>query len=154
MKRPFLRDFEIKTDHLIWARRPDLMIISKKKKKKKEENLPNSGHSCSGWPLGKTEKSEKKNKCQDLARELKKTMKHESSSDTICNWCTRYSHQRIDEGTERLGSKRTSGDHPNYSSIKISQILRRVLETWGNLLLHKLEGETISECWCEKLSNE
>ena len=35
-----LRDFEIQTDHLISARRPDLMIVNKKKK---NENLPNSG---------------------------------------------------------------------------------------------------------------
>ena len=33
----FLKDFEIQTDHLILARRPDLVIIKKKKKKKKTE---------------------------------------------------------------------------------------------------------------------
>ena len=32
-----LWDFEIKTDHLILARRPDLIIINKKKKKKKKK---------------------------------------------------------------------------------------------------------------------
>ena len=36
-----LWDFEIKTDHLISARRPDLKIVNKKRKKK-EENLPNN----------------------------------------------------------------------------------------------------------------
>ena len=39
----FLWDFEIQTDHLIPARRPDLEIVNKKKEKKKKENLPNSG---------------------------------------------------------------------------------------------------------------
>ena len=39
-------DFEIRTDHLISARRPDLVMITKKKKKKKKkkkrkENQPN-----------------------------------------------------------------------------------------------------------------
>ena len=46
-----LLDFNIKTDHLIPARRPDLIIINKRKKQKE---------------------SEKKDKYLDLARELKK----------------------------------------------------------------------------------
>ena len=41
--------FEIKTDHLISARRPDLVTVNKKKKKKKKiENRPNSGLCRSG----------------------------------------------------------------------------------------------------------
>ena len=32
-----LWDFEIQTDHLIWAKRPDLEIANKKKKKKKKK---------------------------------------------------------------------------------------------------------------------
>ena len=38
-----LWDFDIQTDHLISARRPDLLIINKKK-----ENLPNCGLCCPG----------------------------------------------------------------------------------------------------------
>ena len=34
-----LWDFNIQTDHLIPARRPDLIIINKKKKKKKKREL-------------------------------------------------------------------------------------------------------------------
>ena len=33
-------------------------------------------------------KSEKRDECLDLVRELKKTMEHEGDSDTNCNWCT------------------------------------------------------------------
>ena len=40
-----LWDFNIQTDHLIPARRPDLIIINKKK-----ENLQNSRLCCPGWP--------------------------------------------------------------------------------------------------------
>ena len=39
------------------------------------------------------------------------------------------SHQRVGKGIGGIGNKSTSGDHPNYSIIKIGQILRRVLET-------------------------
>ena len=58
-------DLEIQTDHLISARRPDLVIVKKKKKKKKKrkkknkENLPNCGLFCPGWLLGKTERKRK-----------------------------------------------------------------------------------------------
>ena len=38
-------------------------------------------------------------KYMDLARKLKKTMKHESDSDTNCIWGTQYSHQSINNGT-------------------------------------------------------
>ena len=44
-----LWDFDIQTDHLISARRPDLIII-----KKKKENLQNCRLCCSGRPQNKT----------------------------------------------------------------------------------------------------
>ena len=87
----------------------------------------------------KWKENEKKDKYLDLAWELKK----------LCPW---YSHQRIGKRTRGLGNKRTSGDNPNYSIIEIDQILRRVLETWGDLFLLRLQWKTISERWCGKLS--
>ena len=47
--------FNIQTDHLIPARRPDLIIINKKK-----ENLQNSRLCCPGRPQDKTERMWKK----------------------------------------------------------------------------------------------
>ena len=69
----------------------------------------------------KLKESEKKDKYLDLARELKKTVKHESDSYTNCNWCSWYSHKRTDARSGGFGNKRTSGDHPNYSIVKIDQ---------------------------------
>ena len=40
--------------------------------------------------------------------------------------------------TRGLGNKRTTGDNPNCSIAKSSRILRRVPETWGNLLSLRL----------------
>ena len=57
-------------------------------------------------------------------------MEHESDSDTKCNWCNWYSHQRIGTKTGGLGNKRMSGDHPNDRIIKISQNTEKSL---GNL---------------------
>ena len=63
-------------------------------------------------------------------------MEHESDSDTNCNYCSWYSHQRIIKGTGGLRNKRTSGDNTNDSTIENGQNtekcpgdLRKVLET-------------------------
>ena len=45
----------------------------------------------------------------------------ESDGDTNCNWCTRYSHQRIRTGIREVRNKRTSGDHLDYNIFKIGQ---------------------------------
>ena len=37
--------------------------------------------------------------------------------------------------------------------LRMARILRRVLETWGDLLSLKLQWKTISVSWCEKNSN-
>ena len=72
---------------------------------------------------GKQKESEKSEKYLDLHRELKKkpTMSYKRDGNSNCNWCARYSHQRIGTGTGGLGNKRTSGNHPNNSITKISQ---------------------------------
>ena len=48
-------------------------------------------------------------------------MKQEGDGDTNCNCCAWYSHQKIGTGTEGLRNKRTCGDHPNNSIIKIKK---------------------------------
>ena len=48
-------------------------------------------------------------------------MEHEGDGVTNCNWCTWNNPQRIRNGTGRLGNKRTTGDHPYNSIIKIGK---------------------------------
>ena len=64
-----LWDFNIQTDHLIPARRPNLIIINKKKKKKRICKIVNfavpADHRIN------LKEIEKKDKYRDLARELK-----------------------------------------------------------------------------------
>ena len=56
-----LWNFQIQTDHLISAKRPDLVIVKKTKKTKKQrEILPNWALCCPGWPRGKTERNAKR----------------------------------------------------------------------------------------------
>ena len=109
----FLWDFEIHTDYLIFTRNQ-----TKKKKKRTcwiADFVVLADHRV------KLKESKKKDKYLDLARELKKTVEHESDDYTNCNWCSWYSHQRISTRTEGLGNKKMSRDHPNCSIIEIRQ---------------------------------
>ena len=66
-------------------------------------------------------------------------MKHESNGDTnyIIDLLGMNS-QRFDKKARRVGNRRTNRNYPNYSIVKI-KILRRVLETQGDLLLLRLQ---------------
>ena len=66
-----LWDFDIHTDYLISARRPDL-IINKKKKKKKKRTCKIVDFAVPADHRIKLKECEKKDKYLDLARELKK----------------------------------------------------------------------------------
>ena len=69
----FLWVFNIQTDHLIPARRPDLIIINKKKKKeKKKRTCKIVDFAVPADHRIKLKECEKRDKYLDLARELKK----------------------------------------------------------------------------------
>ena len=57
----------------------------------------------------------------NLARELKKLWNNESDGPTNCNQCARNNLRRLRKETGRVGNKRMSQDHPNYSIAQISQ---------------------------------
>ena len=48
-------------------------------------------------------------------------MEHEENGDTNCNWYAQKNSQSVGKGAEGLENQRTSGDHPDYSIIKIGQ---------------------------------
>ena len=102
----------------------------------------------------KVKETEKKDKCLDLARELK-TMGHESQRDTICNWCACNSHQRIDTNTGGLENKWTSGHHQITASLRSPRILIRFVDTWGDCShLNSCEKLSVSAGLKKTLSNE
>ena len=76
-------DFDIHTDHLISARRPDLIIINKNRECVKLSTLLSRQI--------KLKEYVKKDNYLDLAKELKKTMEHEGNDYTNCDWCFWYS---------------------------------------------------------------
>ena len=78
----------------------------------------------------KLKENEKKDKYQDLVRELKKkNMEYQSDGDINCNWCSWYSHQRLIKGLEdseiivRVETIHTT------ALVRMARILRYVLET-------------------------
>ena len=92
------RDFEIQTDSLISARRPDLKIINKKK-----------GRICKIVDFAipaekrvKLKECKKGDKYLTLTREIKKkTGEHESDVYALYNWCFWYCQQKI--ATDTIG---------------------------------------------------
>ena len=86
MTRKFRWDFDIQTDPLISARRPDLIVINNKKRTCKivDFAVP-TDHRI------KLKESEKKYKYLDLARELK-NYGHEGDNYTNRDWCFPYSN--------------------------------------------------------------
>ena len=101
-------------DHLISARRPDLIITKKKRTCKIVDFAFPANHRI------KLKENEKKDKYLDLTRELKKLWNMKVTVISI-DWCFWYCHQRIIKGPGGIGNKRTSEDHPNNYIIEYSQ---------------------------------
>ena len=76
-----LWDFEIQTDPLITARRPDLVLINKKKK------LSYRRFCRPGRPRSKTEGNWKERQILGPGQKTEKTVEHEGESCTNSNWC-------------------------------------------------------------------
>ena len=67
MRHKLQWDFNRQTNHLISARRPDLIVINKRKRR----TCKNVDFAVPADHRIKLEESEKKDKCLDLAREFK-----------------------------------------------------------------------------------
>ena len=94
-----LWDFEIQTDHLITARRPDLVLINKKKRTCQivDFAVP-ADHRV------KLKEIEKKDKYLDLARELKKLWNMRVKVVPIVIGALRNGPQRSGKEPERIGN--------------------------------------------------
>ena len=134
-----LWDLNIQTDHLIPARRPDLIIIDKKKSISKivDFAVP-ADHRI------KLKESEKKDKYLDLARELKKLWNMKVTIVPIVIGALGTITKGLLKGLEDLEVSGRVETIPTSALLRTARILRRVLETWGDLLSLKLQWKTIS----------
>ena len=134
-----LWDFDIHMDHRISARRPDLIIINKKKRTCKivDFAVP-ADHRI------KLKECEKKDKYLDPARESKKLWNmlvtiipivigvFGTVTKGLLKW---LEDQEVGGRVETIQTT---------TLLRTARILRRVLETWGDLLSLKLQWKTIS----------
>ena len=133
-----LWDFNIQTDHLIPARRPDLIIINKKKRTCKivDFAVP-ADHRI------KLKKSEKKDKYLDLARELKKLWNMQVTIIPIVIGTFGTVTKGLLKGLEDLEVGGWVETIQMTALLRTTRILRRVRETWRDLLSLRLQWKTI-----------
>ena len=126
MTHKLLWDFDIHTDHLISARRPDLIIINKKKKEKICKIVD---FAASADPRIKLKECEKKDKCIDHAGELKKLWNMNVTIVPIVIGAFGTITKGLLKGLEDLEVGRRLETIQITELLRTSRILRRVLET-------------------------
>ena len=119
-----LWDFNIQTDHLIPARRPDLIIINKKKRICKILDFAVlADHRIN------LKEREKKDKYLDLARELKKLWNMKVTIVPIVISALGTITKGLLKGLEDLEVGRWVKTIQTTALLRMARILRRVLET-------------------------
>ena len=124
-----LGDFSIQTDHLIPARRPDLIIINKKKKKKKERICKIVDFAVPADHRINLKESEKKDMYLDLARELKKLWNMKVTIVPIVIGALGTITKGLLKGLEDLEVGGPVETIQTTAQLRTARILRRVLET-------------------------
>ena len=129
-----LWDFNIQTDHLIPVRRPDLVMINKKMRicKIVDFAVP-ANHRIN------LKECEKKDKYLDLARELKKLWNMKVTIVPIVIGALGTISKGLLKGLEDLEVRGRLETIQKTTLLRSASILRRVLETRGNLLSHRLQ---------------
>ena len=117
-----LWDFDIQTDHLISARRPDLIIINKKICKIVNFAVP-ADHRI------KVKECEKRDKYLDLAKELKKLWSLKMTIIPIGISAFGTVTKGLLKGPEDLEVGSRVATIQTTALLKTARILRRVLET-------------------------
>ena len=163
-----LWDFDIHTDYLISARRPDLIIINKK-----NENLQNCRLCRPGWLQNKTERivkrriststlrgnwkcfSEKfvKIKGRKILGIFQSAEKLYNMRVTVIPFVTWGTIPKVLE--KRLEELEIKGKIETTQTFQTSaRILSKVLETWEDLLSLRFQGTATSWYWCEELARK
>ena len=134
-----LWDFNIQTDHLISARRPLLIIIYKKGRIWKIVDFV----VLADYRINLKE-CEKKNKYFDLARGLKKLWNMKENIRPIVIGAFGTITKRLLKGLENMEVGGRVEIIQMTALLRTVRILRRALETWGDLLTLKLQWKNIS----------
>ena len=131
-------DFNIQMDHLIPARKPNLIIKNQKKGTCKivDFTLP------ADYRI-KLKEYEKKDKYLDFVRELKKLWNMKVSIIPIAIGAVGTETRELLKGLENLEVCGRVGTIQTTALLRTARILRRLLETWGDLQSVRLQWKTI-----------
>ena len=133
--------FNIQTDHLIPARRPNLIIINNKKKMricKIVDFAVLADHRIN------LKESEKKDKYLYLARELKKLWNMKVTIVPVVIGALGTTTKGLLKALEDLEVGGWVETIQTSALLRTERIQRQVLETWGDLLSLKLQWKTFS----------
>ena len=84
-----------------------------------------------------------------LDQRIEKAVEHESDGETNCNWWPWTVSKCFGKKSGGIWNQRPSKSTELLKSVRI---LRRVLETWGDLLSLRLIWKTTN--WCEKFTRD
>ena len=135
-----LWDFDIHTDLLISARRPDLIIINNNNSNnKKKRTCKIVDFAVPADHRIKLKECEKKDKYLDLARELKKQWNMQVTIIPIVIGAFGTLTKGLLKELEDLEVGGRVETVQTTTLLRTARILRRVLETWGDLLSLRLQ---------------
>ena len=144
-----LWDFDIQTDHQILATRSDLIMINKKKKQKKNSKIVDFAIPTDHWI--ELKECEKRDKYLDRARETIKLWNLKVTIILIVIGAFVTVTKGLLKGLENLEFGGRVETIQTTALLKTARILRRVLETWGDLQSLNLHWKTIGLRRCKKL---
>ena len=124
-----LWDFDIQMDHLISARRPDLIITNKKRKKKKKKICKIVDFAVPADHRIRLKECEKRDKYLDHARELKKLWNMKVTIIPVVIGAFGTVTKGLSKGREDLEVGDRVETIQTTALLKTVRILRRVLET-------------------------
>ena len=139
MTHRLLWDFEIQTDHLISAKKPDLIIINKN-----ERTCIIVDFTVQADHGEKLKECEKRDKYLDFARKLKKLRNMKVMIILIVICTLRTVTKGLVQGLEDLEVTRRVETLQNTALLRSARILRRILETWEDLLSLKPRCKSFS----------
>ena len=142
-----LWDFEIQKDHQISARQPDLDIVNKK-----QRTCQIMDFAVLANHRVKLKEGEKRDKFLDIAREQKNYGTWKWWWWPIVIGALSTVTKGLVKGLEELEIKTRVETIQISALLRSARLLRRVLETLGDLQSLKLQWKAISWSWCEKLS--
>ena len=96
---------------------------------------------CPGNPQMEIKRKRKERQGHRPCQRTEKAMGHEGDVDIAYNWFTLNNTERLEKETGRLKNRRTSGDHPDYSIIKICQYIDKSPKDLRRLAVTQTQGK-------------